>query len=431
MKRSIFIILASIFGFVNQLFADSFTDAIQDLAMQTACIGQYSMTETGGGWYDDPHDYYTPQMMAQRFADMSGNMTRTTTFYGICFDYAQFAYNDVEKYKKWYNEQGMYEGQFWIAGVHENSNQIILSMPTTKANATTIQNGVYIKTFGEKSNRNVKTHKQLNGVRATHHAWFWIQRADGVWFWIDPTWTDNLGYVVYGYVSKSGEEIQCRPDEDFCITYPSYLKDLPLPPSMGTRKAPSKTANSTNRQETIQDAGTDWISSVVDAVDKGMRKTFIDVNYNMRHDYIALLACVDVPVSSITDKSITSTKMGFGLEMPFLYETVAVNLGLEYLQNMEDANNLHAGIIEFDFTRRLFNNIAWYLGGGAGVRFDTSNEYGAPRQISLLPDTGYFAFKVDTGFIINISHLFTKIDISYNNVFGFSVGAGVGFGFEL
>lgn len=417
--------------FHYQLFADSFTDAIQDLAMQTACIGQYSMTETGGGWYDDPHDYYTPQMMAQRFADMSGNMTRTTTFYGICFDYAQFAYNDVEKYKKWYNEQGMYEGQFWIAGVHENSNQIILSMPTTKANATTIQNGVYIKTFGEKSNRNVKTHKQLNGVRATHHAWFWIQRADGVWFWIDPTWTDNLGYVVYGYVSKSGEEIQCRPDEDFCITYPSYLKDLPLPPSMGTRKAPSKTANSTNRQETIQDAGTDWISSVVDAVDKGMRKTFIDVNYNMRHDYIALLACVDVPVSSITDKSITSTKMGFGLEMPFLYETVAVNLGLEYLQNMEDANNLHAGIIEFDFTRRLFNNIAWYLGGGAGVRFDTSNEYGAPRQISLLPDTGYFAFKVDTGFIINISHLFTKIDISYNNVFGFSVGAGVGFGFEL
>lgn len=431
MKRSIFIILASIFGFVNQLFADSFTDAIQDLAIQTACLGQYSMTEAGGGWYDDPHDYYTPQMMAQRFADMSGNMTRTTTFYGICFDYAQFAYNDVEKYKKWYNEQGMYEGQFWIAGVHENSNQIILSMPTTKANATIIQNGVYIKTFGEKSNRNVKTHKQLNGVRATHHAWFWIQRADGVWFWIDPTWTDNLGYVVYGYVSKSGEEIQCRPDEDFCITYPSYLKDLPLPPSMGTRKAPSKTANSTNRQETIQDAGTDWISSVVDAVDKGMRKTFIDVNYNMRHDYIALLACVDVPVSSITDKSITPTKMGFGLEMPFLYETVAVNLGLEYLQNMEDDNNLHAGIIEFDFTRRLFNNIAWYLGGGAGVRFDTSNEYGAPKSGNGLVDTGYFAWKADTGFILNLSCIFTKIEVSYNNVIGFSVGAGVGFGIEL
>lgn len=91
-------------------YADSFTDAIQDLAIQTACIGQYSATQAGGGWYDDPYDYYTPAMMAERFKNMSGNMTRTTTFYGVCFDYAQYAYNDVEKYKKWYNEQGMYEG---------------------------------------------------------------------------------------------------------------------------------------------------------------------------------------------------------------------------------------------------------------------------------------------------------------------------------
>jgi hypothetical protein len=29
-------------------FADSFTDAIQDLAMQTACVGQYSATQAGG-----------------------------------------------------------------------------------------------------------------------------------------------------------------------------------------------------------------------------------------------------------------------------------------------------------------------------------------------------------------------------------------------
>lgn len=51
----------------TKLFADSFTDAIQDLAIQTACIGQYSATQAGGGWYDDPYDYYTPPMMAERF----------------------------------------------------------------------------------------------------------------------------------------------------------------------------------------------------------------------------------------------------------------------------------------------------------------------------------------------------------------------------
>ena len=104
MQKKTFILIVFFFIGLTSSFADSFTDAIQDLAMQTACIGQYSATQAGGGWYDDPHDYYTPQMLAERFAKMSGNMTRTTTFYGVCFDYAQFAYLDIEKYKSWYNE---------------------------------------------------------------------------------------------------------------------------------------------------------------------------------------------------------------------------------------------------------------------------------------------------------------------------------------
>ena len=87
-----FLLLTSASAQTNSM---SFVDAIQDLAMQTACIGQYSATQAGGGWYDDPHDYYTPQMIAERLAKMSGNMTRSTTFYGVCFDYAQFAYQDI------------------------------------------------------------------------------------------------------------------------------------------------------------------------------------------------------------------------------------------------------------------------------------------------------------------------------------------------
>lgn len=411
----------------TNFFADSFTDAIQDLAIQTACIGQYSATQAGGGWYDDPQDYYTPPMMAERFKDMSGNMTRTTTFYGVCFDYAQSAYQDIEKYQSWYNKQGMYENKFWIAGTHENNNEIILQYPE-ESNHTTVQNGdqiivqngvcVIIPAGGE---RNVKTH---DGI--THHAWVWIERADGVQFWIDPTWTDNLGYVVYGYV-ENGQEVQCRPSREFCINYPAYLDNLPLPPPMGQRKAPSKSANSTNRNEILQDSGIEWIT---DAIVKTYEKTFFDVDYKGMTDYIALQLAVDIPFSSITSNSINMNKMGFTLEMP-VYNIIATVLGLEYLHNMEDGNNLHAGLFELDVARRLFNNIAWYLGGGVGLRFDFSNEYGAPNKIAGILDTGYFAFKVDTGFIINISHLFTKLEVSYNNVFGFSVGAGVGFGFEL
>lgn len=406
-------------------YADSFTDAIQDLAMQTACIGQYSATQAGGGWYDDPHDYYTPKMMAERFKNMSGNMTRTTTFYGICFDYAQFAYQDIEKYQSWYNKQGMYENKFWIAGTHENNNEIILQYPE-ESNHTTVQNGVCVITpaGGE---RNVKTH---DGI--THHAWVWIERADGVQFWIDPTWTDTSGYVVYGYV-ENGQEVQCRPSRELCINYPAYLDNLPLPPPMGQRKAPSKSANSTNRNEILQDSGTEWAEVVAEQiVDTFIKKPFIDVDYSrMKHEYLAFVVSADISVSSITEKSFSLNKMGFSLEMPWFLSNGAGLIGLEYMHNLEDGNKLHGGLFEVDFVRRLFTNVAWFLGGGVGLRFDTANEYGAPGKISGLPDTGYFAFKVDTGFIINISHLFTKVEVSYNNVFGFSVGAGVGFGFEL
>lgn len=423
MKRKLLILLTFMIISTN-FFADSFTDAIQDLAIQTACIGQYSATQAGGGWYDDPHDYYTPAMMAERFKDMSGNMTRTDTFYGICFDYAQFAYQDIEKYQSWYNKQGMYENKFWIAGTHENNNLTILQYPGTKSDHTTVQNGVYVK-IPSGGEYNVKTHDG-----AIHHAWVWIQRADGIMFWIDPTWTDTHGYVVYGYV-KDGQEIQCRPDEKYCEIYPAYLNNLPSPPPMGQRKAPSKSANSTNRNEILQD--TEWAEVAAEAiVDTLIRKPFIDVDYSrMKHDYLALVVSADIPVSSITEKSFSLNKMGFSLEMPWLLSNGAGLIGLEYMHNLEDGNKLHAALFEFDFSRRIINNIAWFLGGGVGLRFDTANEYGAPGKISGLPDTGYFAFKADTGFIINISHLFTKVEVSYNNIFGFSVGAGVGFGLEL
>lgn len=422
MKRRFAFFSVILLIFSLQSFADSFTDAIQDLAFAIACKGTYAGAEAG--YDDDPDDYYKPSMMASRFANESGNKTMTATFYGVCFNYAQFAFTEIKNYKSWYNNQGMYEGQFWLAGVQNNPNKIELMSIGTRNDYSRLQNGEYIKTYNT-SLRNVRTH---DGV--TKHAWLWIERADGVWFWVDPTWTDTGGYVVYGYV-KNGQEIQCRPDEKYCIIYPSSLKNLPLPPAMGKRMSPSKTANSTNRQETIQDAGTEWAEVVAEQiVDTFVRKPFIDVNYNMKHDYLGLMVSGDIPFSTFTENKFSINKMGFGLELLYLQDTAFV-LGVDYIHNMEDGNNLHAGLLGLDFTRRLFNNLAWYIGGGAGLRFDTSNEYGAPKSGNGLVDTGYFAWKADTGFILNLSCIFTKIEVSYNNVIGFSVGAGVGFGLEM
>ena len=266
MKKKLIASLVLFSSFVARLFADTFTDAIQDLAMRTACIGQYSATQAGGGWYEDPYDYYTPQMIASRLSQESGNMTRTATFYGVCFDYAQFAYNYIKANSDWYRSQGMRENQFWIAGTDDNPNSIDLQYPGDKNNYTVIQNGVYMKRPANNPYRSVKTHRHADGKgkRATNHAWIWIERADGVQFWVDPTWTDNCGYVVYGYVSQSGEEIQCRPDYRYdsplLTKYPAHLNNLPLPPEMGYKQPPSDTANSTDPEETIKDAGKYYVN---------------------------------------------------------------------------------------------------------------------------------------------------------------------------
>jgi hypothetical protein len=92
--------------------ADDLAELLQDLAIQTACLGMYSSAEAGlldyvTNRYVDPPNWYTPSMMNTRFAAMSGARTRIDTFYGICFDYAQFAYEDIKKYQATYNAAGM------------------------------------------------------------------------------------------------------------------------------------------------------------------------------------------------------------------------------------------------------------------------------------------------------------------------------------
>ena len=232
MKKIIFSLFI-VLGLGNFAFCDPFTELIQDLAVQTACLGVYSSTEAGYT-SGDPHDYYTPSMMAERFAVYSGDRTRTETFYGICFDYANCAYEYIEKFKSMYTMAGMKENQFWIAIVASDTNEIELSNPVSPEEGTQRWNGVDVKTYGDESYIRVKSH----GDNTTYHAWIWIQRNDGVWFWIDPTWTDTAGYVVYGYVGN-GKEIQCKPSTEYCVNYPWELNSLPEPPKVSSKVAPN------------------------------------------------------------------------------------------------------------------------------------------------------------------------------------------------
>jgi len=232
MKKILFVIQFSVL--IYSIAADDLADILQDLAVQTACLGMYSKAETGvyvTSRYDDPFDWYDPPIMANRFAEMSGNMTRTITFYGICFDYAQFAWDDIKRYQKMYNKAGMKDQQWYIAAADDgNPNAIILYEPVSEEEATTIGNGVYLK---ENSRYNVYTHDGVSG-----HAWLWVQHNDGTWYWIDPTLTDNTGFVWWGIV-EDGREAQRYPDPDYCIA-----SDYPRPDGTDTGKSISTLSTS-------------------------------------------------------------------------------------------------------------------------------------------------------------------------------------------
>jgi hypothetical protein len=208
-KNLLFLLLFSIFTYT--ISADDLADLLQDLAVQTACLGRYSSVQANKyvtTKYNDPPDYYDPPMLANRFAAMSGDMTRTITFYGVCFDYAQFAWNDIKEYQKMYNNAGMKDQQWYIASTEKNEPyNIILYDPVSREKATVIMNGVYLK---ENSRHKIYAHDGAEG-----HAWIWVQHKNGTWYWIDPTWTDNTGYVWWGIV-QNGVEVQYYPEPDLC-----------------------------------------------------------------------------------------------------------------------------------------------------------------------------------------------------------------------
>ena len=411
-KRSIQLLFGILFIANSFIFPDDFTDILQDLAFQTACIGQYSATQAGGGWYDDPYDYYTPPMMAGRFKQMSGNQTKTDTFYGICFNYAQAAYDDINRYKSTYNEKGMYETGWYIASAGPDGNSIKLFDPCSKENATDIRNGVYVKlntTF------NTKTHKMLNGTRATNHAWLLIKRNDGVWFWIDPTWTDNLGYVVYGYISN-GEEIQLRPDEKYCINYPDYLKELPLPPKWGKQLAPSISNTTTPRSNTTSS------SSAVNNSNRNPSSGGSSSTYNSSTSTLRIASgfayiCAGFTGSFSKGESTALSNQSF---------SILENGGTQFSIDTYANKGEQFGIFSLDFLK--YRSSTSYLIGydwGYGLSEFFQPYFGASIGLNVGDDIS-FSWKLNAGVRIPVSVFCIRADISYSDILGFAGTVAIG-----
>jgi tetratricopeptide (TPR) repeat protein len=210
----VLLLVTTIFAFAADKYApqgNTLADAIQWLAVQTACLGEYGMAFTGDFTQPDPRDIYRPNDIREYLVKQSGGRTRVQTVYGICFDYAQYAYNVILASRSYYTSLGV--RQWYIAGTHGNSRQIELYDPVSRGQHDVEQNGVYVKIA---SRENVQAHDNI-----TYHAWLWVIGNDGTIYWIDPTWTDNSGYVVWGVVRNGREEQRAPAAQLSAIRLPS------------------------------------------------------------------------------------------------------------------------------------------------------------------------------------------------------------------
>lgn len=215
LKRSIGAVLL-LFLTVFSVAATDFTDELQWLAMQIACTGQYNNAQTGDYTHGDPFDYYRPNDIREYLTQQSGIRTKTDTFYGICFDYAQAAYNNIKNNQSYYENLGMKKGGWYIVATDDDPNPIVLYDPVASDKATLRMNGVYVK-------ENTRFNVQAHGT-ATNHAWLWVYGKDGTIYWIDPTWTDNTGYVWWGIV-QGGNEVQWNPSQDYCVVASNLINE--------------------------------------------------------------------------------------------------------------------------------------------------------------------------------------------------------------
>jgi hypothetical protein len=370
--------------------ADDLANILQDLAVQIACIGRYSAAEAEpsvlvASRYTDPRDWYDPSIMAERFAVMSGNMTRITTFYGVCFDYAQFAWDYIKKYQAMYNKAGMKGQQWYIAATNwRDPNTIILYDPVPKENkekATTISNGVYLK---EKERNNVYAHDGANG-----HAWLWVQHNNGTWYWIDPTWTDNTGYVWWGII-QNGEEVQYYPDANYCIA-----ADYPRPDDSRTRSSNSTYIESPNNTTA---ANRNTLNT-----ERSMAIIGVETSYGLESGY-------ELPGN-------------YSLSLLFAAQTGALDwvMAFDLIQGNYDGPERLGFLVSMSLGPNIGNVLSLYGGAGVGLKFGGNDE-------GVL---GLFAWKLEAGIMVwpfNIAYV--KAGAMYDNVrndMSISVGVGVSF----
>lgn len=441
MMKKLFAILFTI-SLCISAYADAFTDILQDLAMQTACLGQYSNEEAGNYNNPDPHNYYTPELLRKRFASMSGERTRIQTFYGVCFDYAQSAWDDIKKYQASYNNKGMKNQEWYIAAVDDDPNLISLYDPipenrvrwsgyryidTKDGSTLTKVNGVYCK---KKRDMRVQAHKHSDGSYTTWHAWLWVQRTNGTWYWVDPTWTDNTGYVWYGYVSNTnnGKEIPLTPDARYCVDTSS----IPRVADNRSNYKPSPSYKPSPRYKPYHSfyIGEGYGTAI--GVLYGV--PFYGHEVSMYDYYQEQDSSTPFTGYSREKELLRSDRFTGSLFIAGIHENISAPdvflVSIDYMRSNTDNEDANSIMASFAIGPSPFEHLGFYIGGGLGIGVDNKAEEKSLETEGHKTDDTYVGFvgdaKVNVGALLCFKPLMLRFDVAYDWVLGFTMGCGVG-----
>lgn len=315
------------------LFADEFVDRIQLITFITACAGQYSAIQAG---YDSNKvigNYYTPEMYADGFKSMSGNRTSTQLFYGICTDYAFAEWNYINRYKTSLMNIGMKEDGFFIVDVNkEKPNIIQLFRPViddgTESNY--VLNGIEMVKVSEIQ---AQPHENV-----TNHAWIWIQKNNDEWYWMDPTFSDNTGYIHFGQVIN-GKEIYLESNPKYAINTQKNSQET----------EEKRTYSEYNKKQNDFDYYTDLLKS---------HKTKLPTSYSY-YDFQENRDGLFISVSNFFNNN--------GLTVPQNYQ-IDLLFAINYSDNFYWGTNIEYSTKTFD--AQIFNQLAVNAVLGVAFTFD-------------------------------------------------------------
>jgi tetratricopeptide (TPR) repeat protein len=183
-------------------------EALQWLAVQTACTDVYSYSARGQ-YKPDPTDHYRRAYLSE-YLNKNKNAIKTGPNYGVCWDYAKNTYEYITRNAQYYGNLGLKE--WYLAVSEDRPGYVVLYDLVPRDQATLLM--WKEDPVKEITRRNVQYH---GGT--TNHAWIWVIANDGTIYWFDPTWTDNSGYVRWGIV-RNGREEDARPLDRLCIRPP-------------------------------------------------------------------------------------------------------------------------------------------------------------------------------------------------------------------